>query len=172
MPTILSSSPVLPAHSFFRDRIPDGKEEWLTPPELVGALGPFDLDPCSPINRPWSTAARHLTINDDGLNAPWTGRVWLNPPYGNKTGIWLNRLRDHGNGIALVFARTETKMFHESVFGHASALLWMRGRIRFYNVDGSKPSYMAGAPSVFIAYGEENALALRTSGIDGWITTA
>lgn len=25
MPTILSSSPVLPAHSFFRDRIPDGK---------------------------------------------------------------------------------------------------------------------------------------------------
>lgn len=23
-------------------------DEWLTPPEIVRALGPFDLDPCSP----------------------------------------------------------------------------------------------------------------------------
>ncbi len=42
------------------------KDEWLTPPEIVRSLGTFDLDPCSPINRPGPTAKRHLTIDDDG----------------------------------------------------------------------------------------------------------
>ncbi len=26
----------------------DNKEEWLTPPEIIQALGTFDLDPCAP----------------------------------------------------------------------------------------------------------------------------
>ena len=25
-----------------------GKDEWLTPPEIIYSLGEFDLDPCSP----------------------------------------------------------------------------------------------------------------------------
>ncbi len=54
------------------------KDEWLTPPELLRALGDFDLDPCSPVNRPWPTAARHLTWQDNGLLAEWKGRVWCN----------------------------------------------------------------------------------------------
>ena len=33
-------------------------DEWLTTPYIIAALGHFDLDPCSPIHRPWSTAAR------------------------------------------------------------------------------------------------------------------
>lgn len=33
------------------------KDEWLTPPEIVQSLGSFDLDPCSPIARPWPFAA-------------------------------------------------------------------------------------------------------------------
>lgn len=88
-----------------------GKEDWLTPPEILRALGTFDLDPCSPTDRPWDTAKIHYTKIDDGLAKPWHGRVWLNPPYGNKTKSWLSRLALHGNGIALVFARTETKSF-------------------------------------------------------------
>ena len=58
-----------------------GKDEWLTPPELIRALGEFDLDPCAPINRPWPTAGGHFTREDDGLTKEWFGRVWLNPPY-------------------------------------------------------------------------------------------
>lgn len=52
-----------------------GKNEWLTPPELLAKLGDFDLDPCSPINRPWPTAANHYTIEDDGIETTvvWTG---------------------------------------------------------------------------------------------------
>lgn len=56
------------------------KDEWLTPPSIIRSLGAFDMDPCSPLNRPWDTAENHYTIEDDGLSKPWTGRVWCNPP--------------------------------------------------------------------------------------------
>lgn len=68
------------------------KDEWLTPPDIIKGLGSFDLDPCSPVNRPWDTADRHYTIEDDGLMQPWSGRVWLNPPYGREATAWLDKL--------------------------------------------------------------------------------
>lgn len=49
-------------------------DEWLTPPSIIRSLGEFDLDPCSPINRPWDTAKQHYTVNDNGLLLPWFGR--------------------------------------------------------------------------------------------------
>ncbi len=73
----------------------DGKDEWLTPPEIITSLGSFDLDPCSPIARPWPTAKTHFTIQDDGLSQKWDGRVWMNPPYGENTFVWMRRLADH-----------------------------------------------------------------------------
>jgi len=136
------------------------KDEWLTPPSIIEALGSFDLDPCAPVKRPWDTAKRHLTMEDDGLNHPWSGRVWLNPPYGKETGKWLEKLADHGNGIALIFSRTETTMFHDYVWSRATSLLFLRGRIHFHHVDGTRAAANAGAPSVLIAYGDNNAVAL------------
>ena len=143
------------------------KNEWLTPPELIKTLGEFDLDPCSPINRPWSTAKNHFTIEDDGLALPGKGRVWLNPPYGNQTGVWLNKLHQHGNGIALVFARTETNFFFSHVWNSADALFFIRRRLFFYHVTGIRAKYDSGAPSVLIAYGNNNVLALQQSSIKG-----
>ena len=143
--------------AFSHDRSEDGKEEWLTPPSIVKKLGPFDLDPCSPVNRPWDTAKRHLTILEDGLNRPWSGRVWMNPPYGPKTGAWMQRLAEYGNGIALIFARTETQAWHQYIWPKASALLFLKGRLTFFNVDGTPGKNSAGAPSVLVSYGEENA---------------
>ena len=87
------------------ERTETGKDEWLTPPEIIHALGCFDLDPCAPVVRPWPTATRHYTIEDNGLVQPWDGRIWCNPPYGTETGRWLARMAEHGNGIALIFAR-------------------------------------------------------------------
>jgi hypothetical protein len=143
-----------------------GKDEWLTPPELVSALGEFDLDPCSPIVRPWDTAKKHFTELDNGLLLPWEGRVWCNPPYGKHTGVWLERCAAHGNAIALTFARTETNMFFSCVWGKAHAVLFIKGRLKFYHVTGVHGD-SAGAPSVLIAYGIENAKTLETCGIKG-----
>lgn len=144
-----------------------GTDEWLTPPEIIGTLGPFDLDPCAATNRPWDTALIHYTKADNGLNQDWFGRVWLNPPYGRETGIWLARLAGHGNGIALIFARTETAMFFDHVWSKAKAILFIKGRLIFYNNEGIKASMNAGAPSCLVAYDDYSAGTLLTSGIEG-----
>jgi hypothetical protein len=138
-----------------------GHVEWLTPPELIEALGAFDLDPCSPVSRPWDTARAHFTIEDDGLSKDWTGRVWLNPPYDDKAEVWLKRLADHGNGIALIFARTDTRAFHAQVWDRADAALFIKGRVAFYTVAGIARR-ANGAPSVLAAYGEQNIGSLET----------
>lgn len=142
-----------------------GKDEWLTPPGLIKSLGEFDLDPCAPVVRPWPTAVEHYTIEDDGLSRGWFGRVWLNPPYGGATWKWVRRLAEHGNGIALIYARTETKGFHEEVWEKATGILFLKGRLRFYHVDGSESSESAGAPSCLVAYGYRNYEVLRDCGL-------
>ena len=143
------------------------KDEWLTPPELKALLGHFDLDPCAPINRPWPMAAKHYTVVDNGLQQPWHGRVWCNPPYGREATAWLARLADHGDGVALIFARTETEMFFSQVWERADAVLFLRGRLHFHHVDGTRAAANAGAPSCLIAYGERNVRSLKDSGIAG-----
>lgn len=142
-------------------------DEWLTPPEIINNLGLFDLDPCSPVVRPWDTAAIHYNLNDDGLSKEWTGRVWLNPPYSKEAEKWLKKLAYHGNGTALIFARTETAAFFREVWNKATAVLFVEGRIYFYDVLGNRAPANAGAPSVLIAYGVENSVAMEISGIKG-----
>ena len=145
-------------------------DEWLTPPHVLAALGHFDLDPCACTDpRPWPTADRHFTRVDNGLLKEWRGRVFLNPPYGGPTvvGPWMRRMVSHGNGTALIFARTETEIFHECVWQAASAILFRRGRLFFHYADGRKASANAGAPSCLIAYGTDDADRLDAADIPG-----
>lgn len=141
------------------------KDEWLTPPNIVEALGSFDLDPCSPVNRPWPTAKHHYTEQDNGLIKAWFGRVWCNPPYSD-IASWLRKCVYHGNAIALVFARTDTDAFFRNVWPHASSIFFFSGRIKFYDVNGARAGN-AGAPSVLIAYGQNNSDAIEDSGLKG-----
>jgi hypothetical protein len=143
--------------------------EWLTPPEIVKSLGDFDLDPCAPLNRPWDTAKKHYTIDDDGLNQEWKGRVWLNPPYGAEISKWLCKLSNHGNGMTLIFARTETKFFFDYVWDKANALFFFKGRLYFHHSNGEKAKNNAGAPSVLVAYGKNNVEILENSNIKNGI---
>ncbi len=145
-----------------------GTVEWLTPPEVIAALGPFDLDPCAPLVQPYPTALRTFTKRDDGLSRRWEGRVWLNPPYSN--GViehWLARMAEHDFGTALIFARTETDAFFRHVWERASAMLFMRGRINFHLPDGARARGNAGAPTVLCAYGMRDADVLAACNIDG-----
>src|SRR3954471_1213144 len=80
---------------------------WLTPPSILLALGPFDLDPCAGTEpRPWPTATTMGTREGNSLQRQGIGRVFLNPPYGPKAQIapWMRRMADHGIGTALIFA--------------------------------------------------------------------
>lgn len=142
-------------------------DEWLTPPYIIKALGHFDLDPCAPVKRPWDTATRHYSLADvDGLYLPWAGRVWLNPPYGDETYDWLDRLVARGSGIALIFARTETQGFHRSVWQKAKAVFFFEGRISFHRVDGSLGN-TANAPSCLVSYSHFDTESISKSGLKG-----
>lgn len=146
-------------------------DEWLTPPEILAPLMPFDLDPCAPRVRPWPTASEHFHAEDDGLSKEWRGRVWCNPPFGREAVKWLRRMVEHRNGIALIPARTETAMFYECVWGVADAVLFIKGRPHFHYVDGRRADFNSGAPICLVAYGCMNAAILRNSGL-GFVVNA
>lgn len=127
------------------------------------------MDPCSPIERPWPTASVHYTALDDGLTHPWDGLAYVNPPYSN-AGPWMARLAAHGHGVGLVFARTDTRWWFEHVWPHATALLFLAGRVTFRRPDGTEPGHSSGGPSVLVAYGAEAAERLAGCGLAGALT--
>lgn len=141
--------------------------DWITPKFILDALGEFDLDPSISLTQPWPTAKKGYTIVEDGFNREWAGRVWVNPPYGPETGRWLEKLANHGNGIALVFSRTETQMFFDHVWPKAHSIFFFHGRLYFHYPNGEKAKANAGGPSCLIAYGENNTKTLAQSGLDG-----
>lgn len=147
-------------------------DDWWTPPEILDALPSFDLDPCVPLvgPSPWSTTRHWYTLRDDGLMLPWGGHVWLNPPYSSPA-PWLKRMSEHNDGIALIFARTETGWWHDHVWGSASSFLWLRRRVSFRRSDGTDPErgHNAPAPSVLVAWGEWADEALAASDLDGYL---
>lgn len=142
-------------------------DEWYTPPEIIESLGPFDLDPCAPVKPLWQTAKVMYNKNEDGLKQVWNGRVWLNPPYSRPLiEKFVKRLAEHGNGIALLFNRCDSKMFQDIIFQKATAMKFLRNRIRFYRENGERGD-SPGCGSILIAFGEDNAEILRTCSIEG-----
>lgn len=141
------------------------KDEWLTPPYIFEALGEFDMDVCEPIKPPWKIAPKGFNVLDNGLAQNWEGFVWCNPPYGKETGKWLERMEKHGNGLCLIFSRTDTKNFQDIVF-NATAILFIKGRLSFYDVHGVKGG-TAGAASCLVAWGGLGMKRLKESGIKG-----
>jgi len=149
------------------------KEEWLTPPHILAELGGFDLDPCAPIKRPWPTADNHFTARDDGLSRPWKGRVWLNPPYGKPSVVrpWMERMAVHNHGTALIFARTETELFFDTVWERATGVLFLKGRLFFHHVTGEPAVGNAGAPSCLVSYGPWDLRTLQNCLLEGNMVT-
>lgn len=140
--------------------------EWYTPRHVFDALAlTFDLDPCAPAGGvPWVPAAKHYSVVDGGLSQPWFGRVWLNPPYGSATGRWVERLAEHGWGIALVFSRTDVRWWHR-VAPMATAVCFVRGRLTFVAGAGQSAPGNSGGPSALLAFGADCARALAGSGL-------
>ena len=146
--------------------------DWLTPPDILERLGPFDLDPCastSQVERGELHARVMVCPPADGLrDVEWSGRVWLNPPYGPEQVEFMRRLAEHDHGTALVASRTEVeRWFVPFVWEAATAVLFPYGRLYYYRPDGTKASGNAGHGSCFAAYGHEDAAKLLSSGIRG-----
>ncbi len=129
----------LPQHS-------SNSDEWYTPQEWTDrardVLGAIDLDPASSeVAQAWIQATNYYTIQDDGLNKPWRGRMWLNPPY-SQAKPWVNKLiasydaGDVTQAIILVKSASDTEWFYPLAQRFCRAE--RRGRIAFLNEKGKK----------------------------------
>ena len=111
--------------------------------------GPFDLDVCAlPSN---AKCARYFTPEMDGLQQPWRGRCWCNPPYGKTIGLWLRKAWESSvegaTVVCLLPARVDTRWWHDYVAPYAAAIDFIKGRLRFG--DGRYP---APFPSVVVVF--------------------
>lgn len=127
-----------------------GNNEWYTPKEFIEAatavMGCIDLDPASSEIANKTVGANQIyTIEDNGLEKPWFGNVWLNPPYASDLiGKFADKLVDElkhiKQAIVLVNNATETEWFYTMVT-QATAVCFPRSRVKFYT-----PSGTIGAP--------------------------
>ena len=145
-------------------------DDWYTPKYIFDALGiRFDLDPCSAAGGvPWVPADRYYTIDHDGLTQPWDGSVWLNPPY-SQPWPWIEKLTQHGNGIALIPADTANRGFQKWAVP-ATAHCFLRDRVNFVRL-GNNNKTTARFPSVLCAWGDECSEAVRSCGL-GWVVVS
>jgi site-specific DNA-methyltransferase (adenine-specific) len=121
--------------------------EWSTPQDLFNELNEefhFTLDPCA--TKENAKCPKFYTQEDDGLSKDWSGEVvFMNPPYGREIGKWVEKI-SIGGGVALLPARTDTRWFHDYIYGKAD-IKFIKGRLKF---GGSKNS--APFPSMIVRF--------------------
>lgn len=120
-------------------------EEWPTPRQFFRTLDSefhFTLDPCA--TRGNAKCKRYFTKAQNGLDQDWTThRVFCNPPYGRDIWKWACKCFGASQGGALVVllahARTDTRWFHDWVYGKADEIRFIRGRLKFGDGRQSAP---------------------------------
>lgn len=137
-------------------------DEWYTPPHVFDALGArFDLDVASPGKEitPWIPAGVFLKAGS--LAAPWSGFIWMNPPFGRRNGLepWLEKFVAHGNGIALVPDRTSAPWWQQFA-PKMDLVLFVAKKIKFIGQDG-KPGASPAQGTCLMSIGEDGAAALH-----------
>jgi len=124
---------------------------YLTPPEILEPIreyfgGQIDLDPATEPNNPTS-ANRWLMA--DGLVSEWTGRVFVNPPYGRELSRWCEKIGHEARARAGLRAvqivallpgqRFETKYVQEHLLiPELTAICFIRRRVKFLRKDGTR----------------------------------
>jgi hypothetical protein len=128
-------------------------------------MGGIDLDPAtSEMANETVQADRYYTEHDDGLQHPWNGRVWLNPPYGQGSGQFTTKLvEEHAAGrttaaILLLNAYGFDSQWFQPLWNHP--ICFTNHRVQFTN-----PDRETGGPAnanIFVYLGTERALFANT----------
>jgi len=132
-------------------------DEWGTPKEMfeyLDSIWKFNLDVCaSPENH---KCGKWFDKVDNAMELEWKdrndpGRCFMNPPF-SLLKKFCKKARDevlNGNAlfvVALLPARTDTKAFHEFIYGQAD-VEFLKGRLKFV---GAK--YQAPFPSMIVTW--------------------
>jgi len=139
-------------------------DEYATPTSiwrpLSRAVGGFDLDPASGAEST-PIAGNRFTKDDDGLSRSWFGSVWLNPPFGDRSGTgegnretWIRKARkeakrDVVDQVAVLLpVDTSTEWFHRHVVD-ADTICYLSSRPQF---EGE--SVHTGFACMIVVYGD------------------
>lgn len=142
---------------------PGGSDEWYTPLYVFEAMNcRFDMDVAHPSGIKTHVPAKQF-ITENSLSSPWTGFVWMNPPFGGRNCLipWLDKFFSHGSGIALTPDRTSAPWWQDAA-ERADALLFVDGKIQFEKPDGSKGRSPSTGTTLF-ACGEQAVKALSNA---------
>ena len=118
-------------------------DDWSTPKDFYEKLDKefsFTFDPC-----PLRSEDKNAMFID------WKGRVFCNPPYSNIRNFLEKGVLEikRGNAEKVVFlipARTDTKWFHDLVYGKAE-IRFIKGRLKFGDAKDNAPF-----PSMLVIY--------------------
>lgn len=136
---------------------------WCTPQDFFDRLNAeynFVLDAAATDKS--AKCKKYYTPETDGLKQSWAigGAVFCNPPYGRSIGAWVEKAFSEAKSgttiVLLIPARTDTKYFHEYIYGKAE-IRFLRGRLKFTDEDGNTKA-PAPFPSMVVVYngGKEN----------------
>lgn len=145
--------------------------EWGTPPDLFDFFNKrfnFDLDAAAGAHN--ATVKNYFSKDKCAFSHEWNrhgSRVWLNPPYGRRCGLWIERAHDQAKRgkirvVVLVMARTDTAAFHDHIM-KAQELYFVRGRLKFTREDGhTGPAPCGSVVAVFDGRWETRAPQIKT----------
>jgi len=135
-------------------------DQWATPQYLFDKLDEefgFELDVCADETN--HKVPRYYDKEANGLEQPWKGVCWMNPPYGRTIGDWVKKAYESSRGGAVVVyllpARTDTKWWRDYVM-RASELRFISGRVKFGDSDTGAPF-----PSVIAIFGTPTTPLIR-----------
>lgn len=103
----------------------------------------FTLDPCCTLDSCKCPDGIFHDLDQDGLKEPWSGRVFMNPPY-NQQKLWIPKAVAEAESAGVEFvvgllpARTDTQLFHkyiwdkkQGVFRPGVKVDFLEGRLAF-----------------------------------------
>jgi len=126
--------------SSFNAMMSSKHQDWATPPSFVKYVEDyfniqFDLDAAASSSN--HKAPNFFTIEDNSLFQSWYGNVWINPPFGQALGTWIDKiiLENNRNTVKSIYClipcRPDTKYFHEKIIPNADEIYFIKGRFEF-----------------------------------------
>ena len=140
--------------------------EWYTPHFIIDlakeVCGKFDLDVASSVEANKYIQAKNIyTIEDNGLELKWFGKVWCNNPYSKlATPLWAKKWRDEcfvmpdvQEAFHLVNSNLGYDWYNKTFYSPLVMTCLLKERMYFLPADGQKAEKSRRASTLFY-YGE------------------
>lgn len=143
------------------------QDNYGTPPSLYAqACQKYNIFPTLDVCATEQNAkcSKFITEKEDSLLFQWEETFFMNPPYSKVEKFmkkaYYQHLKHGVEGLCLIFAKTDTKFWHNFVENKAE-VHFIKGRIKFYK-DGYPTKNSAPYPSCFVIYRLERTAEINS----------